>query len=402
MPTLANYTQFGGRYWDTAAIRNALAYQGVKAPHTGQPYSEAMLLGISGGIAFGYFTFHYKGYDPQVNLLTRNTFSPMETIFNRLGIARDVVQTASADKGRRNLIRALEEGYAPIAKPDMWLLPYNALPFDEGMWGGMPLIVYGYESQKGEAYLADRSRVSLMVTTDELDRARARIKKDRHRLILLGRPDETRLADAIRQGMEDCLRLMTEKPPRGAAKNFGLRGLQRWREMLGKQSKGSWAREYPGGRRLLAVLISSYAFLGPAFGKTMQAERDVYADFLEEAAPLLRMSELENVALRYRMAGAAWERLLCALLPDDAPMLKQVRETIDRKTRLFIEKGGAARQEMLDCEDRLESMKAAAEDDFPMRAADVNDLRDSIGAHVEAVHQAEEEAVLALRAAISS
>ena len=91
MPVLANFTQFGGRYWDTASIRNALDYQGAKAPHTGQPYTEAMLLGISGGIAFGYFTFHYDGYDPQVNLLTRNTFEPMETIFNRLGIAREVL-----------------------------------------------------------------------------------------------------------------------------------------------------------------------------------------------------------------------------------------------------------------------------------------------------------------------
>ena len=87
MPTLENFTQFEGRYWDTAAIRNALDYQGVKAPHTGEPYSEAMLLGISGGVTFGYFTFHYQGYDPQVNLLTRNTFDPMGRHFRTFEIA---------------------------------------------------------------------------------------------------------------------------------------------------------------------------------------------------------------------------------------------------------------------------------------------------------------------------
>lgn len=49
MPTLPAYTQFDGRYWDIGVMRNALDYQGVKAPHTGEPYTEAMLLGISGG-----------------------------------------------------------------------------------------------------------------------------------------------------------------------------------------------------------------------------------------------------------------------------------------------------------------------------------------------------------------
>ena len=181
MPTLDNFTQFEGRYWDTASIRNALDYQGVVAPHTGQPYTEAMLLGISGGITFGYFTFHYKGYDPQVNLLTRNTFDPTQRIFERMGIAPKAIGTPNADKARQNLINALKEGYAPIASPDMWLLPYNALPFDAGMWGGMPLVIFGYEPDKGEAYISDRSRVPLIVSTDELDAARARIKKERHR-----------------------------------------------------------------------------------------------------------------------------------------------------------------------------------------------------------------------------
>jgi hypothetical protein len=67
-------TQLNGRHSETGSIHNALALQGIKAPHTGKPYSEALLLGISGGIAFGYFTFEYKGYLPHVALLTRNTF----------------------------------------------------------------------------------------------------------------------------------------------------------------------------------------------------------------------------------------------------------------------------------------------------------------------------------------
>lgn len=46
--------RFTGRHWETGSIHNAFAMQGINAPHTGQPHSEALLLGISGGITFGY------------------------------------------------------------------------------------------------------------------------------------------------------------------------------------------------------------------------------------------------------------------------------------------------------------------------------------------------------------
>jgi len=397
MPTLSDFTQFDGRYWDTASIRNALDYQDVKAPHTDEPYIEAMLLGVSGGITFGYFTFHYDGYDPQVNLLTRNTFDPMDTIFERMGIAREVLQTTSENKGRENLITAIEDGYAPIASPDMWSLPYNAMLEDEGMWGGMPLVIFGYEPDKGEAYISDRSFRPLTVTTEELDKARGRIKKDKHRLLLLEHPDNSKLESAVRLGIQDTIQLMMEKPPRGSAKNFGLKGLQQWADMLEKDVKGSWSREYATGRPLLAVLLSSYTFLGPVFGKTMKAERDVYADFLNEASDVLSMPELENVALRYRMAGDKWDGLLCALLPEDVPILKKARESLDMKHEYFVEKGNDGVEMMWECEKKLDALKAEAETDFPMSDGEISDLRDDIRRHVLLVREAEEDAIIALK-----
>ena len=400
MPTLSNFTQFEGRYWDTASIRNALDYQGAKAPHTGQPYSEAMLLGISGGVTFGYFTFHYKGYDPQVNLLTRNTFDPMERIFDRLKIPRELPRSGSADKARQNLIRALEDGFAPIASPDGSLLPYNALPYDEANWYTMPLVIYGYEPDQGEAYLSDRSRVSLTVGAADLDKARGRIKKDRHALLLLGAPAESMLADAIRQGLADCVKLMTEKPPKGSAKNFGLRALQQWADMLEKTSRGSWAKEYPTGRPLLAALTTAYTFLGPAFGKTVQAERDVYADFLDEAAQVLESTALTEAAAKYRAAGESWQRLRESLLPVDAPMLGDAREAIDRKTNLFIKSGAAQLNEIIAQRDRLEALKTEAETDFALSEEEIKDLRADIRDKVLQTRNAEEAAVMALKAAI--
>ena len=119
--------QLNGRHWETGSIHNALALQDVRAPHTGQPYSEALLLGVSGGIAFGYFTFEYKGYLPHVAILTRNTFSPFATILERLGIAQDVRQTNKAEIAEKNLQNALDMGLFPILWADQFSLSYNDL-----------------------------------------------------------------------------------------------------------------------------------------------------------------------------------------------------------------------------------------------------------------------------------
>src|SRR4051812_27608431 len=92
-----------GRHYETGTLHNAWALCGAVAPHTGQPYSEALLLGVSGGITFGYFTFAYGGELPHLALLTRNTFGPFETILDRLAAPREVRQTADAAAAERQV-----------------------------------------------------------------------------------------------------------------------------------------------------------------------------------------------------------------------------------------------------------------------------------------------------------
>ena len=81
-------TKFEGKHYETGTLTNALAALGAVDPHTGKPYSEALALGASGGIAFGYFVFEYKGQLPHVALLTRNTFAPFEPMLDQLAIKR--------------------------------------------------------------------------------------------------------------------------------------------------------------------------------------------------------------------------------------------------------------------------------------------------------------------------
>lgn len=63
---ISSYKHLGGKHPETATIRNALAALGVKAPHTGKPFTEEMLLGIGGGLGFGYILWEFKKYESAI------------------------------------------------------------------------------------------------------------------------------------------------------------------------------------------------------------------------------------------------------------------------------------------------------------------------------------------------
>jgi hypothetical protein len=402
MPKLSTYRQFEGRHWETGSLCNVFAYQGVKAPHTGKPVSEALLLGISGGLLMGYFSFAYEGYDPHVAILTRNTFNPMDTMLVRLGVIQNVRQTTSADKGLANLLDALEDGLPAIVWADLFSLPYNALPYDEGMWQMAPIVVYGYEEASNTVWVADRARVPLTITPADLAKARARVKKDKFRLLTLDPPDLDKLAVAVQQGIWDCVKRYVEAPVAHAKNSFGLAAFQRWADLLTlPKQKLSWEREFPAGPKMYAGLTSAYKSIALVPGEG-QAERDVYADFLDEASALLGNPALGEAATRFRASGRAWRALANALLPDDAPAFKETRELLARRYRLFVDKGGAALPEIQQIDARLGTIKAGVSKKFPLAPADVVAMRENLRDRVMQLRALEQEAHATLRAAMAN
>jgi hypothetical protein len=401
MPTLSSYNQFGGRHWETGTVHNYMAQRGFNAPHTGEPYSEALLLGVSGGITVGYFNFAYQGYDPQCNILTRNTFDPLDTMLSRLGVVQYLEHTRKPERAVDILVDTLEDGVPAIVWADMWSLPYNALPMDEGMWGASPLIVYGYEPEQDLVKIADRADVPLAVTTDELAAARGRVKKEKFRLLTLDAPDPQKVASAVHLGICDTVKLFTEKPPKGSKNNFGLNALQHWARMLAQpKQRQSWEKIFPAGIPMYAGLSSAYNF---AFlflkGEDQDAERGMYAAFLEEAAAVLERPALNDVAGLFRASAEAWQQLPAALLPDEVAPFGETRQLMWRRHRLFLEQGGAAVDEMRVIDGRLAEIRAAMEDDFPLTQAEVEAHRERVSEQLLRIHDVEKEAVLALKEA---
>jgi hypothetical protein len=399
MLIIKNYDQFDGLHWETGSLSNYYANRGITAPHTGEPYTEAMLLGISGGIAMGYFAFHYEGYEPWVRLLTRNTFDPLSRVYERLGIQSDVRQTGSAEKGVKNLRDVLEDGSPAIVFADMFSLPYNATPQDEGMWVMMPILVYGYDENEDIVWIADRSRVPLKVTTEELALARGRTKKNRFRIMTHEPPLEDKLETAVRDGIRDCIQLFTQPPPKGSKNNFGFLAYEKWVKMLGESSdKGSWNKLFPPGNLMYAGLTSAFNDIC-IFGKEGGAERETYAQFLEEAGVLLSMPGLSDVAEKFRTSAQAWNELAKTLLPDAVELFRETRVLMQTKHQLFLDKGSSALEEIHQVNAQLEEIKFQVGEDFPLNSSQSDELKGSIAEKVLTIRDIEFDAIQDLQKA---
>ena len=347
MSVLKNYKSFSGRHWETGSIHNALAHQGFIAPHTGKPYSEEFLLGMSGGINFGYFTFQYTGLPPQLAILTRNTFDPFQTLLERMGVPQEVYQTGSASKGLDNLLSVLEEGKPAIVWADAFSMPYEALSGRVDYWAMQPIVVYGHDGKR--ALVADRSGLGLEVSAKRLEAARARIKKDKFRVISLGEPSEAKLVSSVNLAIWQCVRAFTEAPPRGTRSNFGLAAYEHWSRMLtNTRNKQSWERFFPAKEGHFSAIAGNGPFPGLldaifAWGD-MGAERERFAVFLEEAAIMLKNQALVEVAEEFRKCHALWINLADVLGANKMPSLMKAKKLIFQRGSLFIQKGADAMQ----------------------------------------------------------
>jgi hypothetical protein len=121
--------------------------------------------------------------------------------------------------------------------------------------------------------------------------------------------------------------LFTEKPPKGARHNFGFAAYQRLADMLvNTHNKQSWERFFAPGMRMYHALAGSVGQPGAyswvqTWGAASGAERGLYADFLDEAAAILKKPALSEPAEGFRESYSLWFEFAEALLPDDIPLL---------------------------------------------------------------------------------
>ena len=312
----------GGVHGDTAAVANVLANLGVVAPHTGEPLTEAMVLGVGGGLGAGYILWEFESHQFRSRVLTlgfrRQWQYPdrwARGTAERLGLHAELHETGGAKGAAAALDAQLEKGLPAIVWIDSYTLGHRNEPEWRSGYGGPPLIVY---ERSGDSYaIDDRSAARITVPAERLAAARARVGSYKHRLITI---DPERVALDLRPAVEEGLRLQVEHLSE-TSDSFSLPAWRKWARMTtDARNKKGWPTVFADGHGVGSLRASIYA--SAAHGGHL---RSLYADFLDEAAALLERDALRGAATAWREAASHWDAIVDAALPrGDA-----LRELID-------------------------------------------------------------------------
>ena len=382
----------GGSHVDHGILRNLLVQAGVASPHDGEPYSDAMLYGLCGGIGFIYFVFEYKGFGPTMFVGLRGESMPGPFVIaglERVGVEFEVAQTGSPKLARKHLDTAIAAGRAAMCTVDAPSLPYSGQ--SQILTGTSPRQIAVIGENETHVWIDDRALVRL--SHEELATARAAYKKAKHRLITVrSSVGEVDLAASIREAIGRTATRFHEPMFKGYAANFGLRGQEKLaRLLIDDKDKKGWPTQFGAPRTAFFALRRFYecvelAHNAPAGG------RGVYAEFLDEAAEITGLEDLRIVADAMRQSATIWRDMAKIAIGDGDSGLARVPALADACRELLQKKG----------RDAVDGIAALTEEG--RRLADACDIDDAerqrryreISAKVEAATAVERRAVGAL------
>ncbi len=397
---LKKYAQFGGANPETASLAHLLEYHRILSPLDGKPFSETMLLGIGGGIGGGYFLFEF-GKQANVYIgsrhLWQNPKQYLEQLCLRLGVPYAFTETAGAKAAAKNLKDAIASGHPPITWVDLANLPYAFLPKSLSGMVYHFIVVYGLDEEKNLAYLADRAPAGLTVTLEQLANARSRISSNKNRLLTVEKPKKKiDLKAAILSGIRACL----DELNNAKISNFGLPAIAKWGDLVNNpKDKKGWPQVFAeadgyfySALRWSFAYIETYQTPGAAF-------RGMYADFLDQAAPITGLSVLTDAAASYRALAEEWHSLADAFLPASSPPLQSLRDLVMRRHTLFAEQGAGPQ-----IQETAESIEASLKEiaaNPPLTANDRSALFSDLQQRIRKIHQGEIEASALLSRAVT-
>jgi hypothetical protein len=395
-----DYELRGGVHPETASIAGVLANRGLLAPHTGQPLSEAMVLGVGGGLGAGYILWEFQEHARRVLVLGfRNTWQyPARwagKTCRRLRVPAAVHESGSARKAEADLLAAVGQGVPAIAWVDQQLIGHRHLPAALAGHAGYPLTVYGVNEQARVALLDDRNRARLTVPLDTLAAARARIPSYRQRLLVLDAPaaelDLDGLRAAVAEGVAEQVEHLSQP-----SDSFSLPAFRKWARLLtDRRNAKAWPRVFADRAGLFDACVSIYDNVEPV-GPWGGNLRGLYAEFLDEAAGLLGNDHLRQAAAAYRDLAARWHAVAEVALPADREPFAKVRRHTDELARL-LELGDAGQPRAAAAAGRLWAARDRWRSEFP---ADADAFLAGLAEAVGAVYEAETAALAALGGAL--
>lgn len=374
---------FPGSTPGPTALRSLLAAAGMPAPHTGEPFSEAMVFGIAGGIGAGMFTFHYakenfSSFFVAGRHLWQDHLAWARAATDRLGATAIVKESSAPKAAEKQLRELLGEG-----RPAMAWVTFGGRQYHL-------VTMHAIDDAAGTALVGDLRDEPLEVPLAELAAARAQTAKDRHRLLGVapaGPPPALR--GLVREGIEACVSSLTK----ARMKNFRLDAFRDWADRLhGSRGADGWERIFPPGRLLYQGLrsIAEYVeFYGTGGGLC----RPLFAEFLAEAGGALGDGTLAALSERYAALGRGWSELAKAALPAEVPLFRKAWEGLAARAEANASEPGSETLSL--CERTMARIEQEMAGGFPLDDAAATALRQELQRRVRALY---EEEVVALDA----
>lgn len=400
---ITGYTHFGGEHTPLAGLRNILIQKGVTAPHTGEPFGEAMLLGIGGGLGGGFWVFQF-GHTTALVLGFRHKWHLsdefVKLLCERLGTPAEVQETGSKRAAEAALRQALDSGNPPILWLDKASLPYLGLPEELRKHLIHTAVVCGEEDGGNMLLMDDGAAVPWRITAAELATARAIMPYLKQRLLTVDVPGPVG-PDALKEAVAAGIRVGCEEALNPPIKNFGLPAIKKWADLVAhpKDKKG-WPTAFPPGRPLFSVL--STTFSGIEMDDTGGgALRGMYADFLDEAAAVLDIPALVAFAGEYRTIARQWSDLAEAALPSDVGPFRKTKELLCARRRLLLEQGPNGADAIAALDRQLAGLESEIGDAFPLSGVQTQALLDDLRTRLLALYKIEADVTTALQQTVS-
>jgi hypothetical protein len=400
---VSTYRSFGGTYPVTATLTNVLAAKQIIAPHTGKPFSEAMILGISGGLGMGYILWEFQEHRLEHNikvlvLAFQNTWQyPIkyyEATCRRLGLKFTIPETGNRKVATQTLHDALARSTPVVVWVDGASMPYLQLP--EGMKGHAWHFVVACGTDGDDVLIDDLATQPFRVPAEVLAEARARIASSKNRLLVVeGAAKEIDLEGAITKGIAFCAEHLSAD-----SESFSLPALRKWaRLMTDQKNKKGWPVVFKDRRGLYSALSSLFEAIelqGAPGGL-----RGMYSDFLLEAASVVNNPRLKEPAEHYAALAKHWHALAEEALPDTVPQFKRAKQVLrDRRNALL--KGGEAWRTTQPLTEELRALRSACNLNFPLDDQAIAALFSTLQTRLQAIYQAEVEAIKSLKASSSA
>lgn len=368
-----------GRQPESATLRNVLIQRDAC---TSDLCTEEILFGLGGGIGCAYFLFDMHGGHPVYigyRIHAKEGDTPYFTLqmTEGWGATADVRHSSSPSAATKSLVKILNDGFTPIVWVEVTKLPYMFLSGHANAYH--QVVVYGMEGD--DVLVGDLGDSVIRMSMEELTEARNSNYAPKFRTVVIS---EATAKPQLRETLSDRIRVTCSQMLEGLGiANFGLAALNKWAQMLtNTKNKKGWPNCFPGGPPLHGAMSSVFAQI-ELRGYGGSAFRGLYADFLDQAAGVLKKSALKKVAEQFRESEASWRAISDAALPDSIPLLKETREALTRRSVLIRKpRTTAIDKELESLRDRLKQLRERSAKELSLSKADTLDLFGAISERV--------------------